>query len=237
MKRSVLLALALLLAALVPTAHASPSEHVSTGSPRYVEGEDVVIQLAGFSGALSETIDIFLAGTDQIVAQYYLSEEERSGTRVTWVWDQRHACYGACENVWEGDPAQPGLYEVSTAGTEAPGKPPTRFSIGAYFHVAFDARPNADFVVFTNKPETVEQMRAELERPQEERQIVAGIVKARKPGYNPEWRYILGPQTIFLGEVFIEVCDGSPYYVQRHLDEWRGQRWCPWSSYVSFEGP
>ena len=90
-----------------------------------------------------------------------------------------------------------------------------------------------DFTVFSNRADVVEQMRAELERPQEERQIVAGVVKARRPGYNADWEFILGPRSIFLGEVFMEVCDGSPYYVEKHRAEWRGQQWCPWSSYVA----
>jgi hypothetical protein len=36
--------------------------------------------------------------------------------------------------------------------------------------------------------------------------------------------------------VAIEVCDGNPRYVQRHRDEWRGETWCPWSSYVEKVG-
>jgi hypothetical protein len=42
----------------------------------------------------------------------------------------------------------------------------------------------------------------------------------------------MGPHSIVLGEVFVEVCDGSPFYVQRHRKEWLGERWCPWDSYV-----
>ena len=233
MKRLFSLALGMSLLMTVSPVWGSPTPiPVRTDAPRYSEDQVVQITLGNVQGA--ESIDIHLVENDQIVAQYYLSEEQQDDRQVVWDWDQRHACYGACQNVWEGDPAQPGIYEVR-ASTLAPDEF-TRFSIGAYFHVGFEARPNADFVVFTNKPEMVEQMRAELERPQEERQIVAGTVKARRPGYNPEWRYILGPRSIFLGEVFIEVCDGSPYYVQRHLDEWRGKTWCPWSSHVASEG-
>jgi hypothetical protein len=39
-----------------------------------------------------------------------------------------------------------------------------------------------------------------------------------------------------LGEVFIEVCDAAPRYVERHKKAWLGERWCPWSSYVSKTG-
>jgi hypothetical protein len=46
----------------------------------------------------------------------------------------------------------------------------------------------------------------------------------------------MGPSSIVLGEVFVEVCDGDPNYVERHRREWLGERWCPWSSYVKREG-
>jgi hypothetical protein len=61
--------------------------------------------------------------------------------------------------------------------------------------------------------------------------IVSGIVR-RQVLYNSRWDFSMGHRSIELGEVFIEVCDGAPRYVQRHRDEWFGQRWCPWSSFV-----
>jgi hypothetical protein len=65
--------------------------------------------------------------------------------------------------------------------------------------------------------------------------IVSGVVR-RPQRYNPDWRFAMRSGSIVLGEVFIEVCDGSPKYVQRHRSEWLGERWCPWSSYVEKVG-
>ena len=229
--------------ALVAPAVSAPESgpRFYTNDFRYAEGGTIAIKLRHDNhykvATHAETWDITNLDTGELVAQYYWPEDERQMAPhqyKTWVWDQRHACYGACQNVWAGDPARPGRYEVATT---VDGERVSReFSIGQYFHVAFEGRPNADFVLYSNEAETVEQLRAELDRPQEERQIVAGVVRQRKPFYNPNWSYVFGERTIFLGEVFVEVCDASPYYVERHLRDWRGQQWCPWSSFIASEG-
>ena len=207
---------------------------------RYSEGEPIYIKLKHDNHyrvrTFSETWDIY-DESGNLMAQHYWAEDERRmppHQYRTWVWEQRQACYGSCQNVWEGDPVPPGRYRVVT---QVDGIETSKwFSVGAYFHIGFEGRPAADFTVFSNKADIVAQMRTELERPRDERQIVAGIVRTRKPGYNDPWRFVLDPNTVFLGEVFVEVCDGSPYYVDRHRSEWRGQQWCPWSSYVASEG-
>ena len=237
------LALVAVLACLATT---TPAPAAPYGDPkfyvgaRYVEGQEIFIKLRHDNHnrvrTMSETWDIYNEA-GEIMAQYYWPEDERwlaPHQYRTWVWDQRQACYGACQNVWEGDPAPPGRYRVVTTmdGQEIS----KWFSIGAYFHIAFEGRPHADFVVYSNRPEWVEAMRAELGRPDEERQVVLGTVKTRKPGYNPDWSYVLAPNTVELAEASIEVCDGSPYYVEHHLKAWRDKTWCPWSSHVAFEG-
>ncbi|MFN2388618.1 MAG: hypothetical protein ABR575_03290 [Actinomycetota bacterium] len=54
--------------------------------------------------------------------------------------------------------------------------------------------------------------------------------------YNPAWSYTVGPSSIFVGEVFVEVCDASPEYVEENRREWLGEQWCPWSSNVQAVG-
>jgi len=209
-------------------------------SNQWAEGDPVILRLRhddhNAVKVFSETWDIVDAD-GAVVAQFYWTDDERymaPHQYKTWEWDQRQQCYGACQNVRQGDPVPPGRYRVVTT---VDGKEVSKgFSIGSYFHLGFDGRPKTDFTVFSTQPEVVHQMRAELEKPQEERQIVAGIVRQRKTLYNSAWSFVLDPPSIFLGEVFIEVCDGAPRYVERHLKEWRGEQWCPWSSYVESEG-
>ena len=171
-------------------------------------------------------------------AQYFWGEEElevEPGEAVSWHWDQFvNRCYGICQNVREGDPAPVGRY-IATAtvdGTEVT----TRFSIGQFFTVDFRHMDAADFVVFVSTAPEIEQMTAETEKPRRKRKLItSGLVQKRAP-YNSEWNFSLDHSSIELGEVFIEVCDGSPGYVQRHRSEWLGERWCPWSSYVKRVG-
>lgn len=109
-----------------------------------------------------------------------------------------------------------------------------RFEVGAFFTVGFDGRDDS-FTIFVREEKSIRQLRADLNKAQDERRIVSGIVSA--PGnYNPAWSYTMGPGSIVLGDVFVEVCDASPRYVENHRRQWMGERWCPWSSYVATEG-
>ena len=236
------LPIAFLLVALFASATAASPQYVRfkfhAPPGHHAIGESVAIRLDG-SGTvgmqMSETWELTHLETGQ-TAFYQWSENERlvSGfdDRV-WVWDQRvNQCYGECVNVREGDPAPPGRYEVTmTIGDK---KKTARFTLGQYFTLGFDARPNIEFSVFVGSQPEIDQMTAEAAA-EDKTLIVSGLVrKARK--YNPDWTFSMGPHSIVLGEMFIEVCDGSPWYVQRHRDEWLGERWCPWDSYVKRVG-
>jgi hypothetical protein len=94
---------------------------------------------------------------------------------------------------------------------------------------------DATFVILAREQEAVHELRADLAKPRRERRIVSGIVRPRMP-YNQAWSYTMGSRSIVLAEAFIEVCDASPTYVERHREEWLGKRWCPWSSYVKRAG-
>jgi hypothetical protein len=159
---------------------------------------------------------------------------EPGETRV-WRWDQHvNACYGECQNPYEGDPAEPGRYEVTTTvdGEEQR----LGFYLGEYFTIDFRNLDEEEFTVFVASSPEIEQMAAEAgKRKRDRRLIVSGIVQ-KKRAYNANWKFSMDPGSIELGEVFIEVCDASPRYVQRHRDEWLGERWCPWSSYVKRSG-
>ncbi|MDQ3962463.1 MAG: hypothetical protein M3277_00870 [Actinomycetota bacterium] len=114
------------------------------------------------------------------------------------------------------------------------------FELGAYFTIAFrcdgeGCDPANPFVIWVREERPIRQLRADLQRRGKQRRIVSGIVRRAKP-YNPDWSYTMGPASIVLGEVFIETCDAHPSYVENHRGQWMGERWCPWSSFVSAEG-
>jgi len=240
MKRLVL-ALTLVAALAVP-ASAFPGGEVifDTDRARYRGGVVVTLTLHNGTGEditmenpwvienrrTGDTESIYVWPDDQLVV--------RPGEDRVWRWEQNDGgCYGQCENVQYGPPVGAGKYVgiANTTGTDyaAP------FDIGEYFTLGFTSRPNIAFVVYVNTPDEVAQMRAEAETDDADKQIVSGIVRRGQP-YNPDWNFTMGPGSIVLGDIFIEVCDGSPFYVQRHRGEWLGERWCPWSSYVEKVG-
>jgi hypothetical protein len=105
---------------------------------------------------------------------------------------------------------------------------------GKFFTLGFKGR-DATFVILAREQRVIHALRADLAKPRRERRIVSGIVRPRR-GYNRPWSYTMGSRSIIVAEVFVEVCDASPAYVENHREDWLGKRWCPWSSYVKRAG-
>ncbi|MDQ4064999.1 MAG: hypothetical protein M3161_03020 [Actinomycetota bacterium] len=148
----------------------------------------------------------------------------RPGEQHSWEW------------IHEGDAGRFKATLHTSAGTLR-----DIFDVGAYFTINFRCNDTPEnpcydpFVIWVREDRPIRQLRADLAEPQEGRRIVSGIVRRAKP-YNAHWSYTMGPASIVLGEVFIEVCDANPQYVEENRREWMGERWCPWSSYVESEG-
>jgi hypothetical protein len=175
------------------------------------------------------------AGTGDQVSFYEWAPEDltvRPGETREWRWDQLEGgCYGICQNVQPGEQAPAGRY-VAVATINGKTRR-NAFDLGAYFVVKFSHLDDEEFVVFAADQEDVDAMRAEA-RAEDKTKLVAGVVRKGKP-YNPDWKFVMGSRSLEIAEVAIEVCDGDPYYVQRHLKQWMGDVWCPWSSYVDRE--
>ncbi|HEV3472419.1 MAG TPA: hypothetical protein VG408_04335, partial [Actinomycetota bacterium] len=60
------------------------------------------------------------------------------------------------------------------------------------------------FVIWVREERPIRQLRNDLDQPESDRRIVSGIVRRAKP-YNPDWSFTMGPASIVLGEVFVEV--------------------------------
>jgi hypothetical protein len=222
----------------------SPGAEMSTDRNRYVVGRAVTLTLrnAGSTDiSLSGSWTITDVRTERQVSHYDFSEEQLTlepDEEVVWEWMQDDACYGICRNVREGQPVGPGVYRSSVESSE--GTLTTRFETGRFFTIDFTCgegdgcTPVKEFIVYVNTPEEVSQMEREAER-RRKTLIVSGIVRKRVR-YNPDWKMSMGPGSIVLGQVFTEVCDASATYVQRHREDWFGERWCPYSSYVKRVG-
>lgn len=239
MKRA--FSIAVVLTALVATVgSASPVYNPKFHAPpgHFTPGELVDIVLVN-EGTVPVTMgkvwDLRRSGGDHSATYVWPDDrlELAAGGRRVWRWDQFvNACYGECANVREGDPAPAGRYAVTITldGYEET----ARFTLGEHFTLGFEGRPGVEFTVFVGSQPEIDQMRAEAQA-QDKSLIVSGIVRKRR-AYNADWNFSMGPHSIVLGEFFIEVCDASPFYVQRHKKAWLGQRWCPWSSYVERVG-
>ena len=231
---SVVLSTSLLLGA--PASAGTSEVDLSTDRSRYLPKRTVEITLSNPTG---ETITFENPWTvervsGEEVASFTWEETTKvePGGNLTFQWGQWRAhCSSASDCAYDGY-AGPGRYRariVSSAGTLL-----ARFEIGRYFTLGFRKRPKVEFTVFAAKREAVKQMRAEAGS-EDPSLIVSGIVGSERR-YNEDWSYTMRPGSIVLGEAFIEVCDAAPEYVEENLEDWRGERWCPWSSYVKRVG-
>ena len=230
--------LAIALASLVPLA--PPSGAAGEGLTLHLKRHHrpgapviVVLQNATDEPQHFETPwQITRAKTHEVVAQFHWSRNDRRlapDENAIWEWDQREGTQSSEPAPPEqGDRVGPGGYILTIgAGADRIRK---RFHIGRFFTLGFEGRPAASFTVFVNEARPIKLMKAEA-KADDKTLIVSGKVREARR-YNDDWSYSMGPGSIVLGEVFVEVCDGSPGYVERHKEEWLGERWCPWSSYV-----
>lgn len=192
----------------------------ASSKARYLDTEEIVLRLEN-----DTTTRIELLGGS--------IRDRATGEKVVELEPRRRYLPSGAVHEWRWNPGgQSGRFRArlnTSAGSSF-----TNFQVGAYFTLGFEGREDT-FVIYARREKAIRDLREDLTRPQEERRIVSGIV-GRKVVYNPPWSYSMKPGSIILADMWIEVCDGNPRYVERHRKEWRGQRWCPWSSYVALEG-
>jgi hypothetical protein len=63
---------------------------------------------------------------------------------------------------------------------------------------------------------------------------VTGTLVKGDGGFNSPWSWHLDPSSVRMAEVSIELCDGTPSFVEENLDYWLDtvHTYCPWSSKV-----
>lgn len=106
-----------------------------------------------------------------------------------------------------------------------------------FLHVTDSA--TLTFRATTSDSAVIARVRAELEKPIEERHLhINGPIDAGT-GDNAPWSWHFEPDAWDLAEVSIEICDGTPTYVEENLEQWLDEvgQYCPWGSRVSRELP
>jgi hypothetical protein len=101
-------------------------------------------------------------------------------------------------------------------------------SVSADFVVAVGAER---FVLRVTDPETIRLAREQLAGRQT--RFPAGPVRRGDGRFNAPWSWHLDPAETRMVEVAIEVCDGTPSYLEEHLDEF--PMYCPWGASVLAE--
>ena len=106
------------------------------------------------------------------------------------------------------------------------------------FGMHYDRSGSEDFIAKTADPELINKINAELLNPADERYLhIHGRIDRGNDGYNLNWSWHFVPGEWALAEMSIEVCDGTPSYVEENLDDWLAMQdsYCPWDSYVKEE--
>ncbi|MGH7710389.1 MAG: hypothetical protein ACREOG_03845 [Gemmatimonadaceae bacterium] len=64
--------------------------------------------------------------------------------------------------------------------------------------------------------------------------VIIGRVVIGDGGFNAPWTWHLEPSSIDAPQASIELCDGTPSYLEAHRDEWIAsvRDYCPWTAKV-----
>jgi hypothetical protein len=90
-----------------------------------------------------------------------------------------------------------------------------------------------EFSVWVTNPQTIEQI-LDLQSGASQANIPNGVILrgSGKADHNAPWGWHLDPEQIEMAEVTVEVCDGTPSFVEEELDYFVEDvgRYCPWSA-------
>ena len=84
------------------------------------------------------------------------------------------------------------------------------------------------FVVRSTHPETIAQLREAVAGRRGGFPI--GPLRSGDGGFNAPWSWHLDPAETRLTEAAIEVCDGTPSYVEAHVSDF--PTYCPWAARI-----
>ncbi len=83
------------------------------------------------------------------------------------------------------------------------------------------------FVMRVRDPETIRLAQQNIGRPTA---FPAGPLLRGDGGFNAPWSWHFDPDQVRMVEAAIEVCDGTPSYVETHLSDF--PTYCPWGARI-----
>jgi hypothetical protein len=90
-----------------------------------------------------------------------------------------------------------------------------------------------DFVLRVVDAETVRQAMANMRG--ENNMFPIGPLRSGDGGFNAPWSWHFDPDDVRFTEAAIELCDGTPSYVEAHLADYPS--YCPWAARVASVRP
>ena len=87
------------------------------------------------------------------------------------------------------------------------------------------------FVMRVEDPETIRLARENLQG--RNQAFPVGPLLRGDGGFNAPWSWHFDPAEVRLAEAAIEVCDGTPSYVESHLEDY--PTYCPWAAEIVAE--
>ncbi|UCD17092.1 MAG: dockerin type I repeat-containing protein [Candidatus Zixiibacteriota bacterium] len=110
-----------------------------------------------------------------------------------------------------------------------------------FYEFAMRNHPSSEnFIAATSDTDVIARIEAQLALPENERYLhIHGLIDTGNAGYNYDWSWHFTENLWDIVEISIEICDGSPSYVEANLWYWLTyvEYFCPWSSYVLQEVP
>ncbi len=110
---------------------------------------------------------------------------------------------------------------------------PEAWPVGGYYAL-FEAAGEY-FYVWIRSVEGIARIEEWLAgNPQAEPPGIPGGPIELDPTFNPGYSYRLQPDSVSFGEMWIEVCDARPCYVEEDPEGWYANpnTWCPWAARV-----
>lgn len=88
------------------------------------------------------------------------------------------------------------------------------------------------FIIYANDPETIRLAIENMEG--KNNMFPMGELMQGDGGFNRPWSWHLKPESVRMVEVSIELCDGTPSFVESELEYWLEtvKSYCPWGGKI-----
>jgi hypothetical protein len=92
---------------------------------------------------------------------------------------------------------------------------------------------NESFRSFITQPTSINDAIALWRNPAARKRIPVGRLVCSPATWNCPWSFHQLPSSVTFAEMAIEVCDGTPSYVNQHCSTFGGGAFCPWSAVMA----